>query len=68
LWWLTNLMGFGFCYGTLQIMSPTKFWTGSLVLGGLFIYDIVMVFYTYVSFEISILLEMLIKEFVGHSW
>ncbi len=45
-WWLTNLMGFGFCYGTLQIMSPTTFWTGSLVLGGLFIYDIVMVFYT----------------------
>jgi minor histocompatibility antigen H13 len=45
-WWLTNLMGFGFCYGTLQIMSPTTFWTGSLVLGGLFVYDIVMVFYT----------------------
>lgn len=45
-WWLTNLMGFGFCYGTLQMMSPTTFWTGSLVLGGLFVYDIVMVFYT----------------------
>ncbi len=46
-WWLTNLMGFGFCYGTLQLMSPTTFWTGSLVLAGLFVYDIVMVFYTY---------------------
>jgi minor histocompatibility antigen H13 len=45
-WWLTNVMGFGFCYGTLQMMSPTTFWTGSLVLGGLFVYDIVMVFYT----------------------
>lgn len=45
-WWLTNLMGFGFCYGTLQMMSPTTFWTGSLILGGLFVYDIVMVFYT----------------------
>jgi minor histocompatibility antigen H13 len=45
-WWLTNLMGFGFCYGTLQIMSPTTFWTGSLILAGLFVYDIVMVFYT----------------------
>lgn len=45
-WWLTNLMGFGFCYGTLQLMSPTTFWTGSLVLMGLFIYDVVMVFYT----------------------
>lgn len=45
-WWLTNLMGFGFCYGTLQLMSPTTFWTGSLVLMGLFVYDVVMVFYT----------------------
>ena len=43
--------------GTLQLMSPTTFWTGSLVLGGLFIYDIVMVFYTYViaTFPISLL-------------
>lgn len=48
-WWLTNVMAFGFSYGTLQLLSPTTFWTGSLVLGGLFIYDIVMVFYTYVS-------------------
>lgn len=41
--------------GTLQLMSPTTFWTGSLILGGLFIYDIVMVFYTYanVTFPIS---------------
>ena len=30
-------------------MSPTTFWTGSLVLAGLFVYDIVMVFYTYVN-------------------
>jgi minor histocompatibility antigen H13 len=45
-WWLTNLMAFGFCYGTLQLMSPTTFWTGSLVLMGLFVYDVVMVFYT----------------------
>ena len=45
-WWLMNIIGFGFCYGTLQLMSPTTFWTGSMVLGGLFVYDIVMVFYT----------------------
>lgn len=49
-WWLTNLMAFGFCYGTLQLMSPTTFWTGTLVLIGLFFYDIYMVFYTYVEF------------------
>jgi minor histocompatibility antigen H13 len=45
-WWLTNLMGWGFCYNTLQFMSPTTFWTGTLVLSGLFVYDITMVFYT----------------------
>ena len=50
-WWLTNLIAFGFCYGTFQLLSPTTFWTGSLVLAGLFVYDIVMVFYTYVSFS-----------------
>lgn len=45
-WWLTNLMGFGFAYGALQIMSPTTFDTGSLILGALFFYDIYFVFYT----------------------
>ncbi|EON95921.1 putative signal peptide peptidase protein [Phaeoacremonium minimum UCRPA7] len=43
---LSNLMGAGFCYGTSMIMSCTSFATGSLVLLGLFVYDIVMVFYT----------------------
>lgn len=45
-WWLTNAMGFGFSYGALQLLSPTTFWTGTLLLCGLFVYDIVMVFYT----------------------
>lgn len=51
-WWLTNLMGFGFSYGALQLMSPTTFSTGTLILSALFFYDIYFVFYTYVpSFE-----------------
>jgi minor histocompatibility antigen H13 len=45
--WLSNLMGFGLCYSTLRLLSPTTFWTGSLVLAGLFVYDIFMVFFTY---------------------
>jgi len=45
-WWLTNLIGFGFAYGALQIMSPTTFDTGSLILAALFLYDIYFVFYT----------------------
>lgn len=46
---LSNLLGYGFCYGSFMILSPTTFITGALVLGGLFFYDIVMVFYTWVS-------------------
>lgn len=45
-WYLTNLLGFGFSYGALQLMSPTTFATGSLILGALFFYDIYFVFFT----------------------
>lgn len=45
-WYLTNLMGFGFSYAALQLMSPTTFATGSLILGALFFYDIYFVFFT----------------------
>jgi minor histocompatibility antigen H13 len=45
-WYLTNLLGFGFSYGALQLMSPTTFSTGSLILCALFFYDIYFVFYT----------------------
>lgn len=60
-WFLTNLIGFGFCYGTLQLMSPTTFWTGSLVLAGLFIYDITMVFYTPLMVTVATTLDVPIK-------
>ncbi|CAG8971124.1 hypothetical protein HYALB_00008601 [Hymenoscyphus albidus] len=60
-WWLTNLIGFGFCYGTLQLLSPTTFWTGSLVLAGLFIYDITMVFYTPLMVTVATTLDVPIK-------
>lgn len=45
-WWLTNALGFSFAYSALQIMSPTTSWTGTLVLGALFLYDIYFVFFT----------------------
>lgn len=45
-WWLTNVLGFGFCYGAIQLMSPTTFWTGTLVESALFFYDIYFVFFT----------------------
>jgi minor histocompatibility antigen H13 len=60
-WWLTNIIGFGFCYGTLQLMSPTTFFTGSLVLIGLFFYDITMVFYTPLMVTVATQLDAPIK-------
>lgn len=45
-WWLTNLLGISFAYNAMQLMSPSTFWTGTMVLGALFIYDIYFVFYT----------------------
>lgn len=45
-WYLTNFVGISFCYCALQIMSPSTFWTGSLILGSLFLYDIYFVFFT----------------------
>ena len=45
-WYLTNLIGFSFSYAALQLMSPTTFATGSLILSALFFYDIYFVFFT----------------------
>ncbi|TEA17600.1 Intramembrane protease 2 [Colletotrichum sidae] len=58
---LSNLMGAGFCYGSFLIMSPTTFATGSLVLMGLFFYDIVMVFYTPYMITVATKLDVPIK-------
>lgn len=43
---LSNVMGYAFSYVVLTMLSPTTFGTGSMVLFGLFFYDIYMVFYT----------------------
>lgn len=45
-WWLTNILGISFAYNAMQLMSPATFWTGTMILGALFIYDIYFVFYT----------------------
>ncbi|OHE99403.1 signal peptide peptidase [Colletotrichum orchidophilum] len=58
---LSNLMGYGFCYGSFLMMSPTTFATGSLVLIGLFFYDIVMVFYTPYMITVATKLDVPIK-------
>ena len=45
-WYLKNLSAFAFVYSALQMMSPTTSSTATLILSGLFGYDIYFVFYT----------------------
>ncbi|CAM1502277.1 Fc.00g042610.m01.CDS01 [Cosmosporella sp. VM-42] len=58
---LSNVMGYGMCYGSFLILSPTDFLTSSLVLVGLFFYDIIMVFYTPYMITVATKLEVPIK-------
>lgn len=60
-WYLTNLLGFGFSYGALQLMSPTTFTTGSLILSALFFYDIYFVFFTPMMVHVAKSLDVPIK-------
>lgn len=60
-WYLTNLQGFAFCYGSLQFMSPGTSSVASLLLSLLFIYDIYMVFYTPMMVTVATKLDVPIK-------
>ncbi|OKL63272.1 hypothetical protein UA08_01457 [Talaromyces atroroseus] len=60
-WWLTNVLGFSFCYGSLQVISPSTFTTGSLILASLFLYDIYFVFFTPLMVTVATKLDVPIK-------
>ncbi|KIX10639.1 uncharacterized protein Z518_01723 [Rhinocladiella mackenziei CBS 650.93] len=60
-WFLTNFLGFSFCYGSLQYMTPTTAWTGTLVLCALFFYDIYFVFFTPMMVTVATKLDVPIK-------
>ena len=60
-WWLTNLQGFAVSYTALQVMSPTTFVTGSLILSALFFYDIWAVFFTPLMVTVAKNLDQPIK-------
>jgi minor histocompatibility antigen H13 len=60
-WYLTNLLGFSFSYSALQLMSPTTFWTGTLVLTALFFYDIYFVFFTPMMITVATKLDVPVK-------
>ncbi|KAG9254227.1 signal peptide peptidase-domain-containing protein [Emericellopsis atlantica] len=58
---LSNVLGYGLCYGSFLVLSPTDLLIGSLVLSGLFVYDIVMVFYTPYMVTVATTLDVPIK-------
>ncbi|KAG5808343.1 hypothetical protein H9Q74_012787 [Fusarium xylarioides] len=58
---LSNMLGYAMCYGSLQLISPTDFLTSTLILVGLFFYDIIMVFYTPYMVTVATKLEVPIK-------
>ncbi|RVX69119.1 hypothetical protein B0A52_06832 [Exophiala mesophila] len=60
-WYLTNFLGFSFCYGSLQFITPTTAWTGTLILGALFFYDIYFVFFTPLMVTVATKLDVPIK-------
>ena len=60
-WILTNLQGFAVSYAALQLMSPTTFATGNLILGALFCYDIWAVFFTPLMVTVAKNLDQPIK-------
>ena len=60
-WWLTNLLGFSFSYGALQMISPMTCWTGTLVLNSLFFYDIYFVFFTPLMITVATQLDIPVK-------
>jgi minor histocompatibility antigen H13 len=57
-WWLTNLLGVSFAYNALQFMSPTTFWTGTMILSSLFVYDIYFVFFTPLMMTVATKLDI----------
>lgn len=58
---LSNILGYGLCYGTFMLLSPTNLMTGTLVMIGLFFYDIIMVFYTPYMVTVATKLDVPIK-------
>lgn len=58
---LANVIGLAVSYMACQYMSVTSFFIGSLVLVGLFVYDIIMVFYTPFMVGVATQLDVPIK-------
>ena len=57
-WRINNLLAHAFVYSYMSILSPKSFSTGSLLLAGLFLYDIYMVFFTPMMVTVATTLEI----------
>ncbi|ROW16481.1 hypothetical protein VPNG_02717 [Cytospora leucostoma] len=64
---LSNILGLAVCYTSFIWMSVTSFTIGSMVLVGLFVYDIVMVFYTPFMIAVATQVDAPIKLIYGTS-
>lgn len=60
-WQLTNFLGLSFCYGSLQMTSPSTAWTATLLLSALLVYDIYFVFFTPIMVHVATNLDVPIK-------
>ncbi|KAK4189783.1 signal peptide peptidase-domain-containing protein [Podospora australis] len=58
---LSNVLSTAMCYASFMLLSPTSFGIGTMVLWGLFVYDIVMVFYTPYMITVATKLDAPIK-------
>ncbi|KAI9725711.1 MAG: hypothetical protein M1828_002594 [Chrysothrix sp. TS-e1954] len=60
-WILTNLLGTSFAYEALQLMSPGSFKLSTMLLAGLFAYDIYFVFYTPMMVAVATTVDIPVK-------
>ncbi|KAI9786350.1 MAG: hypothetical protein M1816_008011 [Peltula sp. TS41687] len=66
-WWLMNVFAFGSSYTVIQVLTPKTFWTGTMILSALFVYDVYMVFFTPLMATVATTLEIPIKLVFPHS-
>ncbi|KKA28506.1 hypothetical protein TD95_002881 [Thielaviopsis punctulata] len=58
---LSNIIAVSLCHMTFTVLSPTTFVVGSMILTGLFFYDIIMVFYTPLMLTVASKLDAPVK-------
>ncbi|KAI4197735.1 MAG: hypothetical protein LQ350_005710 [Teloschistes chrysophthalmus] len=65
-WYLTNILGLAFAYGSLQLISPTTPSVGTMILGALLLYDVYFVFFTPMMVTVAKQLDIPAKLLFPH--